>query len=195
MRSALAPLRIGLAVLLAAALVTLPARASDPAPTSTARTDATFVGLSLVGSGAVAIGTLGYLGRGGSYGAALVAVPVLGLIQYGLGKLLGVRVTIGSVTCGLVLGLATGAAGFALGKLAGSEMQVDKLSLAAVGLVVGTAVGTPVWTLGDPLQLADPPTPTTGPAHAASDVSLSGSPFARARGERMVVLPLWGGRF
>lgn len=124
------------------------------------RPTAAFVGLGILGTGAIAVGTLTYLGKGGVGLAGLVALPVAALFHYGLGHLLGVPVTAWSAGEGALLGLATAGVGYFLGRLAaqglGTSGRLDERGLAVIGLVVGGAVGTPVFTLLDPLGDAMP---------------------------------------
>ncbi len=160
------------ALLLAASRVgaaPVPAPPAVPPSAPSARADAAFLGLGLLASGALAVGALNYLGQGGAVGGALLALPVAGLVHYGLGRLIGVPVSATSAAEGVVLGLATGAVGFGLGSLVGSRMQLDSLSLAVVGLVVGAAIGTPLWTLMDPLGFA-PSSPPPSPVASLAPV-------------------------
>lgn len=158
-------------------LAVLPAEGAEPSPHAdgVSRSSAAFTGLGVVGTGAIAIGTMHYLGQGGNAWAGLLAVPAVGLLHYGLGHVLDVRVTPLSVTEGTILGTLTAGAGFLLGRLAGQLLErPEPLDIAVIGLVVGGAVGTPVWTLLDPLGFASnaPAQAATAPAGAAGDAAV-----------------------
>jgi hypothetical protein len=163
------------AALLAAFVLTAlatPAEAAEPqAPgDGLSRASAAFTGLGIVGTGAIGVGTMHYLGQGGTPWAGLLAIPAAGLLHYGLGHVLDVRVTAASVTEGALLGALTAGAGFLLGRLAGQALERrDPLEIAVIGLVVGGAVGTPVWTLLDPLGLAANGSPALAPGGSAGD--------------------------
>lgn len=162
-------------------LIALPGRAAEPQapPDGLARATAAFTGLGVLGTGAIAVGTMHYLGQGGNAWAGLLAVPAAGLMHYGLAHLLDVRVTPLSVAEGALLGTLTAGAGFLLGRVAGRALErPGPLDMAVIGMVVGGAVGTPVWTLLDPLGLA------AGPPQASPGTAGDGPPF-RAECDRL----------
>ncbi len=133
------------------------------------RATAGFVAGGVLGTGGIAVGSLAYLGRGGSPWPVLLAAPLSALLQYGLGRLFDVPVTALSATEGMVLGVASAGLGYLLGTLAGRALgsdNFDETSAGAIGLVVGGAIGTPLWTLTDPVGFATPKSP---PAGAAGD--------------------------
>lgn len=160
-------------------MLAAPARASDSASgwLGPHRGTAAFVGLGIVGTGAITVGTIHLLGQGGNAFVGFLALPASILLHYGMGRFLDVPVTWLSAIEGTVLGLATGAAGYALGRLAaqglGTRGSLDEGGLAVIGLVVGGAIGTPLWTLLDPMGWAPAPPPGAGgdgPVfHAACD--------------------------
>jgi hypothetical protein len=149
-------------------LLDIPASANvplaPPLPTQPQRTSATFVGLGLAGVGALGVGTITYLGRTGtSPWVGLAAVPLAALLDFCLARLLDLPVTPLSAAEGALLGTATAGLGYLLGTLSAQALSMDarsETSLGVIGLVVGGAIGVPVWTLIDPLGFA-PSSPST----------------------------------
>jgi hypothetical protein len=157
-----------------------PPISSAPAPHQTLRSSAAFVGLGIAGVGALGVGTITYLGRTStSPWVGLVAVPLSALLDFGLARLLDLPVTPLSASEGALFGTATAGLGYLLGTLSAQALSMDarnETSLGVIGLVVGGALGVPIWTLIDPLAFGGQTSPTAAGApgdqpafHAVAD--------------------------
>lgn len=134
-------------------------------------------------------------------GPLFFALPILAsvAVHVGLGALLDVDVSWASAFVGAGFGVASAAAlGFAFLMLVPDQSLISVLMF-FFGAAIGYAVGTPLFTMLDPLGLATPrraAAPAAAPEPAAPDVTIEVRPMGASAVERVgTSVALWAGSF